>query len=171
MAIAFTDSQPDPKGSREDDYNSVFLPIVKPEMMDSWKRTWKDWFVSTKEVTDERKPGKLKLEFAFRKGVYVGLAPKSYFALDFESEETKLGSKGIPHSAKLKLNNYLNALHIHKEQPDNSHYVNIRSLRLKKGRMARINTKKQGLSDLFFKFHVQEDGITCKALQNKKGYL
>ena len=49
--------------TREEEYRAIFDPIVKPEMRDSWEKTWKSWFVTTSEVEDERFPGKLKSKF------------------------------------------------------------------------------------------------------------
>ena len=59
MALALTRSGPetnDPEGS----LRALFDPIVKPSMKESWERTWKSWFVTTDEIWDIRKPGKLK---------------------------------------------------------------------------------------------------------------
>ena len=41
-------------------YRGLFDPIVKSNMRQSWESTWKDWFVTTDDVHDKRKPGKLK---------------------------------------------------------------------------------------------------------------
>ena len=46
--------------STEDKLRAVFDPIVRPEMRDSWESQWKDWFVTTDSVIDQRTPGKLK---------------------------------------------------------------------------------------------------------------
>ena len=43
-------------------YRGLFDPIVKPNMRDSWEKTWKDWFVVSDDIHDIRKPGKLKGE-------------------------------------------------------------------------------------------------------------
>ena len=62
MALALTRSGPetdDPEGS----LRSLFDPIVKPSMKESWEATWKSWFVTTNEIWDIRKPGKLKGNF------------------------------------------------------------------------------------------------------------
>ena len=64
MCLGLTRTQPlRPDMSREEEYRAIFDPIVKDEMRDSWERNWKDWFVTTNEVEDERFPGKLKREF------------------------------------------------------------------------------------------------------------
>ena len=59
MALALTKSGPEHEDS-EHNLRSLFDPIVKPSMKQSWEATWKDWFVTTEEIWDIRKPGKLK---------------------------------------------------------------------------------------------------------------
>ena len=48
-------------------------------MRASWEAKYKDWFVTTNEPEDVRFPGKLKTEFEFSKGRFIGLMPKTYF--------------------------------------------------------------------------------------------
>ena len=38
----------------------AFDPLVRPEKTEVWEENWRDWFVTTKNVEDQRKPGKLK---------------------------------------------------------------------------------------------------------------
>ena len=45
---------------KETQLRALFDPLVKPEMKASWEKGWKSWFVTTSEVPDLRKPGKLK---------------------------------------------------------------------------------------------------------------
>ena len=59
MALALTKSGADDKDP-EKSLRALFDPIVKPSMKQSWEATWKDWFVTTDEIWDIRKPGKLK---------------------------------------------------------------------------------------------------------------
>ena len=59
MALALTRSGPENEDG-EQNLRSLFDPIVKPSMKTSWEATWKDWFVTTDEIWDIRKPGKLK---------------------------------------------------------------------------------------------------------------
>ena len=78
-----------------------------------------------------------------------------------------MGSKGIPHSTNLNLNRYLDALY-----SKGSHYVKLRSLRLNKDRtMTRITQTKSGLSDIFVKFPLDSDGVTCLPLRKNGTYL
>ena len=55
-----------PKASPEEYYRCLFDPLVKPDMRESWESSWKDWFVTTNTVQDQRKPGKLKSKFILR---------------------------------------------------------------------------------------------------------
>ena len=106
-------------------------------------------------------------EFQFTKGRFIALGPKTYHSINLETDEVKMGSKGIPHNAKLESEAFLQALF-----SNNSHYVTIRSLRLNNRReMARITQMKKGLSDIFVKFRLEDDGITCKPLTLNGQYL
>ena len=64
MCLGLTKTRPlRPNMTREEEYRAIFDPIVKDEMRESWEETWKNWFVTTTEVEDERFPGKLKRRF------------------------------------------------------------------------------------------------------------
>ena len=181
MALATTRTRPFIEGmTPEEELRAVFDPIVKPEMRQSWEENWMKWFVTTDAVEDERFPGKLKRkfifiakynqslgEFQFTNGNFVALGPKSYFSLDEDSQDVKMGSKGIPHSARLTMNMYLETLY-----GKGSHYVEMRSLRLnRKRQMTRITGTKRGLSDIFLKYRITDDGITCSPLMKNNEYL
>ena len=47
-------------GNEEMFYRALFDPIVRPEKRESWEKTWRNWFVTTSDIHDIRKPGKLK---------------------------------------------------------------------------------------------------------------
>lgn len=64
MALALTKSNPE-GGNEEQQLRALFDPIVKPSMRESWERDWKDWFVTTNETWNIRKPGKLKGKYMF----------------------------------------------------------------------------------------------------------
>ena len=65
MALATTDTRQVPEtASVEEKYAAIFEPIIKPEMRDSWEKTWKQWFVTTTDVSDTLFPGKLKCKFS-----------------------------------------------------------------------------------------------------------
>jgi len=107
-------------------------------------------------------------EFSFQRGEYVTLACKSYLAYDDEKEQQKRSSKGIPHSINLELKAYKDTLY----QIGERHEIEFQSLRLsKEKKMARYKLLKKGLSDLFYKMHVDEDRITCSPLKMGDEYL
>ena len=55
---------------------------------------------------------------------------------------------------------------------NNSHHVTLRTLRLNRNlEMARITQIKSGLSDIFVKFHLEDDGITCRPIKINGQYL
>ena len=49
-----------PNATPEEYYRCLFDDLVKPSMRESWEAQWKSWFVTTKEISDQRMPGKLK---------------------------------------------------------------------------------------------------------------
>ena len=59
MALALTRSGPEMQ-EPEASLRSLFDPLVKPSKKASWESSWKSWFVTTNEIWDIRKPGKLK---------------------------------------------------------------------------------------------------------------
>ena len=102
----------------EEELRAVFDPILRPERRQHWYDNWSKWFVLTREVEDEKFPGRFKskfqqkihnskinhnlAEFSFTKGEFIALAPKTYCTYDDESvakstDAYKLGRKGIPH--------------------------------------------------------------------------
>ena len=50
---------------------SIYDPIVRPEMRQSWELNWKSWFVTTEAVEDQRCPGKLKSELYFKVSIFL----------------------------------------------------------------------------------------------------
>ena len=166
MCLALTKTLPEsPDCTEEQKYRNLFDPIVRPEMRESWESTWKDWFVTTTEPEDLRRPGKLKCEFLFRKGAFVALSPKTYFAFNSDEnaiEKVKSGYKGVCHveAQKLTLDTYLRSLYGNEEFK-----VTNRGFRLNKQKqMTYYQQHKKGLNNIFCKFHVQDDRITCKPL-------
>ena len=64
MALALTRSGPEHKNP-EQNLRALFDPLVKSSKKASWEATWKEWFVTTDEIWDIRKPGKLKGKYQF----------------------------------------------------------------------------------------------------------
>ena len=64
MCLGLSRTKPIPKDATlEEYYRCLFDPLVRPEMLESWKATWTQWFCTTDAVEDQRKPGKLKSKF------------------------------------------------------------------------------------------------------------
>ena len=191
MAIALTKSGPH-GGDDEQQLRALFDPLVKPTKRDSWERSWKDWFVTTNQTWDIRKPGKLKgisycilcainvcthvyhthtcvrcitiylVEFSFRKGRFLALSPKCYWSYNDENKETKTGMKGV---------STVGARDIGLESFINCLYhdqdVKVISRELRKNKhqqMIYYETTKNALNPVFKKFRVQTDKISCLPL-------
>ena len=61
MCLGLSRTKPIPENATlEEYYRCLFDPLVRPEMLESWEATWKQWFCTTDAVEDQRKPGKLK---------------------------------------------------------------------------------------------------------------
>ena len=59
--LGVTECQPRTESmTPEEKLRAVFDPIVRDDMRESWEANWKSWFVTTNEIEDQRKPGKLK---------------------------------------------------------------------------------------------------------------
>lgn len=106
------------------------------------------------------------VEFWLKKGQIVCLSPKCYMAYNEEDETTKAGQKGVPTSCKLTMNQFLQKLY-HNENTS----INMKSLRSVDGHMARTSMTKVAISDLFCKFRVSDDKITCTPLTENNKYL
>ena len=59
MALALTKTE-NQTGTLRQRLKGMFEPIVKPEMKSSWDQQWENWFVTTDQTWDIRRPGKLK---------------------------------------------------------------------------------------------------------------
>lgn len=70
LGLSETDFTNTYSDNKEAQLRSLFDPIIKPEMRESWEQQWKSWFVTTHEVPDLRKPGKLK-GYIFRINSYL----------------------------------------------------------------------------------------------------
>lgn len=150
-------------GSTGDIMKSVFLPIVKPALLDEFKTVWGDVLVLTDAVEDQKKPGKLKIEFFSRDGEMVALAPKSYFAFCRETQNTKEGKKGIPLWFQLRIDDLKKTLYSEERNEDK---IEIRSLRLNKNKqMSRTTTIRRGLTGIHVKLGVEADKVRCCPLK------
>lgn len=88
-------------------------------------------------------------------------------AYNADDKSSKSGTKGIPHYVNLSLDAFLSQLYDHGD-----HKVTLTSLRLdNQRRMSKITQIKKGLSDLFCKFHVENDHITCTPIKLNGKFL
>ena len=128
---------------------------------------WHNYFVLDETVENQRKPGLLKIEFDFQRGIFAALSPKTYICENDDENSMKRSSKGIPKQIKLTGERYLNVLL--NSAFDN---VTINQLRLnyEKNQMCTTSLTKLGLSDICVKVHIADDKITCSPL-SKNGKL
>ena len=67
MCLGLSKSNPIPPNCKpEVYYRAIFDNIVRSDMKKSWEANWKQWFVTTDAVIDQRTPGKLKSTYNFR---------------------------------------------------------------------------------------------------------
>ena len=148
---------------------SLFFPIVSPAKLESFKSKWESWFVLTDEITDQKCPGKLKVEFSTRNGEMYALAPKTYFAFCKESDLSKDGRKGIPKSIPLTIRNFSDALY---NTYNTQQKIKIDSLRLNREKtMTRSSLIRKSLSAIHCKLFVENDNITCSPLRKDQKFL
>ena len=155
-------------------YEHIFGPIIKPSMRQSWDKNMSSWFVLSNAISDTLFPGKLKEEFSTSTGEMICLSPKCYFAYDGSCDDddddngriTKFGTKGVPHNFKLKMRMLRAKLYNNVDTR-----VTLQTLGLKENEMRRYEVEKKALNSLFVKFHIDDDGITCRPLRENNEYL
>jgi hypothetical protein len=85
-----------------------------------------------------------------------------YQAYCNDKDEVKKSTKGVPHSNQFSMKIFQDVL---LDQSTPIQKVKITSLRLNRDKeIARINTEKRSLSDVFVKMRVSPDKITCSPL-------
>ena len=150
---------------------NVFLPIVKKDRLDEFKRVWGNWLVLSNTIEEKKKPGKLKPEWSSTNGQMICLAPKSYFAAcrtKTGKAAVKDGRKGIPKYVKLTLDDFAETLYGESAQKR----VEVHSLRLNKDKeMTRTTTRRVGLTGVHVKMSVGPDKISCSPLQQNGQYI
>ena len=100
------------------------------------------------------------INFVFLFTYICSLAPKSYFAIDFdkadgEKDQNKRSSKGVQHSTRLTYKDYKEVLYSGEPKK-----VENTTIRLRNDVMTTMSTKKTGLSQIFVKAFVNQDQIT-----------
>ena len=106
------------------------------------------------------------VEFSLEKGHFIALSPKCYMAHDTSTNTKKLGTKGVPHSSNLQIQQFLDKLYDHK-----STYVPVRGFRTKNELFVRMTQQKAALSDLYAKLRVADDKISCSPLIENNEYM
>lgn len=106
------------------------------------------------------------VEFALEKGHFAALSPKCYMAHDIGKDDKKLGTKGVPHSSDLQMQQFLDKLYDHK-----STHVPVRGFRMKNDALVRMTQHKSALSDLYCKLRVADDKISCSPLTVNNEYM
>ena len=98
-------------------------------------------------------------EFEFSKGGFIALSPKCYIA-KCVSGKVKMGTKGLPQSVNIQFDHFKSCL-----EKGESFYVNLQSLTRKDNHMSRVAIRKRGISRVFTKFPIENDGVTCGPLK------
>ena len=98
-------------------------------------------------------------------GELIALSPKCYYSRS-DDGRVKQGTKGVPHNIDVQLENFRDCLYHGKPFE-----VDLQTLTKKNNQMSRVKTTKKGLSRIFVKFPVENDAITCTALQKDNIYL
>ena len=90
-------------------------------------------------------------------------------AKDNSSGDEKRGTKGIPHSIRIDIENFRDILYQNRVE---RHTITFDSLQLNKNKeMCRTQMCKQGLSDVFVKLAVDHDRVTCSPLKHNGQYI
>ena len=83
--------------------------LVKTEKIKSWQKLKYTWFVKDESPEETRSPGKFKIEYITKTGMYCGLSSKCYILHD--QIYTKLSTKGVPKSLELNKEVFLHGLY------------------------------------------------------------
>ena len=89
----------------------------------------------------------------------MALSPKCYYTYDMDKKDSKLGAKGCSRLQDLTLEIFLDKLYGHE-----NHKFQMNQLRVVDGTMSRVSSEKSSISDLFSKFRVSADMISCSPL-------
>ena len=63
IVIACTGSQKIKENSCRHKMEAIFLPLVRENEMENFKKNWENWICLSDDVSEQRKPGLLKIEF------------------------------------------------------------------------------------------------------------
>ena len=142
--------------------------LVKPEMIDAWKKIKASWFVMPDKngvvtIEQKRQPGLLKIEYEMSKGSAVMVCSKTYNLKSYaEDGETKTALKGVASdNNSIRHQDFLNAIYEgqNKIATDCSFKFDA-----KKGRMETLVSQKKATNPIYTKLRVASDNITCTPL-------
>ena len=71
-----------------------------------------------------------------------------------------MGTKGLPQCVNIQYQNFKASL-----EKGESFYVDLQTLTRKDNQMSRVTTRKRGISRVFTKFPIENDGVTCGPLK------
>lgn len=169
LTLSVTKSEKVVGKTRLEQMEKIFLPIVKEELFSEFKQVWGNWLVLSNDIRDEKCPGKLKTEFFTQNGEMIALAPKSYYAKCFDTDQVKDGRKGIPKWVDLKLDAFYDTLY---NEENVRHKAEVRSLRLNKDKkMTRTTMIKAGLTAIHVKLRVKDDKVSCEPLKLGENFV
>ena len=102
------------------------------------------------------------VEFSFRKGRFIALSPKTYKAINTDTDDIKAGHKGVSYveAKKLTIDHFRSCLY-------DGVIPNVIARELRKNKKQQIiynETPKKALNPIFKKFRVQSDKISCLPL-------
>ena len=139
-----------------------FDNIIKPDLQEEYKREKYKWFPRTdteeNKKLDKRTPGLFKIEYE-GEGM-VALCSKTYYVW---GAENKISSKGLQHGINLEVltkEKYLQCL-FNRETIDGMN----KGFRFEHKTMKTYNQKKIGLSPIYTKGVVMDDGIHIRPIQ------
>ena len=101
MCLALSRSRFGNTDDLEDLHRGLYEPIVKEEMRDSWNKSFKEWFVTTRDARDEKRPGKWKRKSQYNINHVIWTISHIIFKLNFGSRRARLSAS--PRSATLHL--------------------------------------------------------------------
>ena len=163
LSIGLTKSKSPENSSLRASMESLFFPIVRDDKMESFQSNWERWFVLTDEIEDQKRPGKLKVEFLTRNGEMYAVAPKTYYTHCLDANISKDGRKGIPKSIPLTAKNFHRALY---EDDTTNEKIQINSLRLNREKvMGRCTLNRRSISSIHCKLSIGSDKISCSPLR------
>ena len=92
--------------------------------------------------------------------IYFSLAPKTYFALDQDTEDVKRSSKGVQKRFRLTYDDYKKVLY----EDEIAQAENI-SIRVFRNEMSTVEVKKNGLQNKLIKGFVYADKISVSPFE------